>query len=115
MVRLYDYLPSGNGYKVRLLLTQLDIPFERIELDIIKGETRAPAFIGKFPNTLLTDHGRAVNQAEPGWEKTLTGLPKELYGFWEQHLRSRGYKLRCQIVDFPGGMPGDVGITLSWS
>src|SRR5260370_9898864 len=50
MIRLYDYLPSGNGYKVRLLLTQLDIPFERMELDIIKGETRTPAFIAKFPN-----------------------------------------------------------------
>jgi glutathione S-transferase len=50
MIRLYDYLPSGNGYKVRLLLTQLEIPFERIELDIIKGETRTPAFISKFPN-----------------------------------------------------------------
>jgi glutathione S-transferase len=40
MLRLYDYLPSGNGYKVRLLLTQLGIPFERVELDILKGETR---------------------------------------------------------------------------
>jgi len=50
MVRLYDYLPSGNGYKVRLLLTQLAIPFERIEMDIIKGETRTPDFLGKFPN-----------------------------------------------------------------
>ena len=50
MIRLYDYLPSGNGYKVRLLLTQLAIPFERIELDIIKGETRTPKFLAKFPN-----------------------------------------------------------------
>jgi glutathione S-transferase len=50
MVRLYDYLPSGNGYKVRLLLTQLGIPFERIELDIVKGETRTRDFLGKFPN-----------------------------------------------------------------
>ena len=50
MIRLYDYLPSGNGYKVRLLLTQLAIPFERIELDIIKGETRTPEFLRKFPN-----------------------------------------------------------------
>ena len=50
MIRLYDYLPSGNGYKVRLLLTQLGIPFERIELDIIKGETRTPEFLAKFPN-----------------------------------------------------------------
>lgn len=50
MVRLYDYLISGNGYKVRLLLTQLAIPFERIELNITKGETRTPEFLRKFPN-----------------------------------------------------------------
>lgn len=50
MLRLYDYLPSGNGYKVRLLLTQLSIPFERIELDILKGETRTLEFLTKNPN-----------------------------------------------------------------
>jgi len=50
MLRLYDYLPSGNGYKVRLLLTQLGIPFERIELDILKGATRTPEFLAKNPN-----------------------------------------------------------------
>ena len=50
MIRLYDYLESGNGYKVRLLLTQLGVPFERIELDITKGETRTPEFLRKFPN-----------------------------------------------------------------
>ena len=50
MIRLYDYLISGNGYKVRLLLTQLAIPFKRIELDITKGETRTPEFLRKFPN-----------------------------------------------------------------
>ncbi|HVN83582.1 MAG TPA: glutathione S-transferase family protein [Candidatus Binatia bacterium] len=50
MLRLYDYLPSGNGYKVRLLLTQLGIPFERIELDIYAGATRTPEFLAKNPN-----------------------------------------------------------------
>src|SRR5258707_15713985 len=50
MIRLYDYLPSGNGYKVRLLLTQTGIPFERIELNITKGETRTAEFLDKFPN-----------------------------------------------------------------
>jgi hypothetical protein len=71
-------------------------------------------FVGRFPNELCTDHGRAINQQEPGFELTLTGLPKELYEFWQKYLRPRGYKLRFQIVEFPGGMPGDVGITLSW-
>lgn len=70
--------------------------------------------VGRFPNQLCTDRGRAINQMEPGWENTLTGLPKELVEFWRQHLKPHGYKLKVQIVDFPGGMPGDVGMTLSW-
>ncbi|WP_072622427.1 glutathione S-transferase family protein [Spirulina major] len=45
MYRLYDFLPSGNGYKVRLLLRQLEIPFEHIEKNIIAGETRTPDFL----------------------------------------------------------------------
>ena len=69
----------------------------------------------RFPNALCTDHGRAINQQEPGWEKTLTGLPKELYEFWHRQLRPLGYKLKVQIVDFPDGMPGDVGMTLKWA
>ncbi len=50
MYRLYDYLPSGNGYKVRLLLTLLGLPFERVELDIDRAETRTPAYLAKNPN-----------------------------------------------------------------
>ena len=50
MLRLYDSLASGNGYKVRLLLHQLGIPFERVELDIVRGETRTPAFLARNPN-----------------------------------------------------------------
>jgi glutathione S-transferase len=45
MMRLHDFLESGNGYKVRLSLTQLGIPFERIEYDITAGETRTPEFL----------------------------------------------------------------------
>jgi hypothetical protein len=71
-------------------------------------------FVGRFPNEVCTDRGRAINQQEPGWENTLTGLPKELFQFWHAHLRPRGYRLRCQIVDWPGGMPGDIGFTLTW-
>jgi hypothetical protein len=70
--------------------------------------------VGRFPNALFTDHGRAINQQEDGWQETLTGLPKELHAFWKQHLEARGYKVRYEIVDFPGGMPGDIGVTLSW-
>jgi len=68
----------------------------------------------RFPNQLCTDHGRAINQMEKGWEQTLTGVPKEIYTLWHNHFRPRGYKLKVQIVDFPNGMPGDVGMFLAW-
>jgi hypothetical protein len=42
-------------------------------------------------------------------------LPKELYDFWDRQLRPLGYKIRFQVVDWPGGMPGDIGITLKWA
>ncbi len=68
----------------------------------------------RFPNHLCTDNGRAIDQAEEGWEKTLTGIPKELWSFYERQLKPRGYHMRYHIVDYPGGMRGDVGVILSW-
>jgi hypothetical protein len=83
-----------------------------IQRALANGQTEV--LVLRFPNELCTDRGRAINQAEAGWEKSLTGLPQELYGFWEKHLRPRGYRLKAQILDFPGGIPGDVGVTLCW-
>jgi len=68
----------------------------------------------RFPNSLCTDRGRAINQQEPGWETTLTGIPKEIYEFWDRQLRPLGYRLRVQVVDFSGGVPGDIGLSLKW-
>jgi hypothetical protein len=68
----------------------------------------------RFPNVLCTDRGRAINQMENGWEGTLTGIPKEIFQLWQDYLQPRGYKIAYQIIDFSGGVPGDVGITLSW-
>jgi glutathione S-transferase len=60
-LRLYDYLPSGNGYKVRLLLAHLGVPFELVEMDIVAGATRTPEYLAKNPNgripLLETDEG----------------------------------------------------------
>ncbi|HZF14924.1 MAG TPA: glutathione S-transferase family protein [Steroidobacteraceae bacterium] len=57
---LYDYLPSGNGYKVRLTLRHLGLPYELVEVDILKGGTRTPEFlalnpIGRIPALKLPD------------------------------------------------------------
>jgi hypothetical protein len=84
-----------------------------IQRAVSNGQTEVQVY--RFPNQLCTDHGRAINQQEAGWEKTLTGLPKEMYEFWNRQLRPLGYKLRFQIIDWPDGLPGDVGITLKWA
>ncbi len=66
---LHDYLPSGNGYKVRLLLTQLGIPFRRIEYDTTRGETRTQEFLerinanGRVP-VLETDEGELLTESD---------------------------------------------------
>lgn len=83
-----------------------------IERAVSNGLTEVQFY--RFPNQLCTDHGRAINQGEPGWEKTLTGVPKEIYQLWDKYFRPRGYKLLVEIADYPGGMPGDVSMTLKW-
>ena len=80
---------------------------------VSNGQTEVE--VGRFPNSLFTDRGRAINQQEAGWENTLTGLPKELFEFWRQYLRPKGYKIKFQIADWSGGKPGDIGISLNWS
>ena len=69
--------------------------------------------VHRFPKVALHRFRTSNQSAGSRVEKTLTGLPKEMYQLWYDHLRPRGYKLRYQVVDFPGGVPGDIGITLS--
>lgn len=66
-MKLYDYLSSGNGYKCRLILRKLDLPFERVELDIMKDATRTPEFLaknlnGKIP-VLELENGRCLAES----------------------------------------------------
>jgi hypothetical protein len=68
----------------------------------------------RFPSEYCTDGGRAINSFEPDWPESLTGFAKRAYEFWQKELEPPGCKLRAQIMDFPGGMPGDVGIFLKW-
>jgi len=106
---LFDKLTKPSGVSDEEALRRVAKIIERAASN---GLTEVQVY--RFPNTLCTDHGRAINQREAGWEKTLTGLPKEMYEFWERELRPRGYKIGFLIVDWPGGAPGDVGIMLKW-
>ncbi|MFG1400803.1 hypothetical protein [Xanthobacter sediminis] len=85
----------------------------KMKLAAQRGETEI--MVMRFPNTLCTDKGRAINNAEEGWPDTLTGRPRQAFELWRDHLRQGHYKLKAMIVDWPNGMPGDVGFFLSWA
>jgi hypothetical protein len=70
--------------------------------------------IGQFPSSFCSDGGRAINNMEHDWPKTLEGVAKRGYELYEAMFKPKGYKLRAQILDYPGGMLGDVGIFLLW-
>jgi len=92
------------------------------EIDLIRHLVRNAvehdqyeALVYSFPSTLTTDHGRAINNVEPDWPETLQGKARELYDRYKENLQPKGYKLKAMIINFPDGMPGDVGMFLNWA
>lgn len=72
------------------------------------------AMIFSFPSSFCSDGGRAINNNLPGWQATLQGKAKELQELFEQIARPQGYGLKAMIINFPEGIPGDVGFFLTW-
>ena len=90
--------PSGmtEEEKVRLAATVIKRAMDNGLLEVQ---------VYRFPNAMCTDNGRAINQAEPGWEKTLTGIPKEIFHLWrttcgqkvtKSAIRSSNFRAGCQ-------------------
>jgi hypothetical protein len=69
----------------------------------------------QFSSDWCTDSGRAINNGDASWPKTLDGFAKRAYEYWEQNLKQHGFRVRARILNYPGGMPGDVGLFLAWS
>ncbi|TWB04624.1 hypothetical protein [Bradyrhizobium stylosanthis] len=120
----YVRLAAAAEAEKRALIDRLSKPSgkseeEKIKLasTIIQRAVRnglTEVLVYRFPNSLCTDKGRAINQMEKGWETTLTGIPKEIFQLWTDYLKPRGYRIAYQVIDFPGGVPGDIGVTISW-
>jgi CBS domain-containing protein len=68
----------------------------------------------RFPSELCSDGGRTINQNEPGWPSTLRGEAAEVYLRWERELKPHGFHLAAEVLEFPGGKPGDAGLFLVW-
>jgi hypothetical protein len=77
-----------------------------------RGQTEL--MVMRFPTSICTDKGRAINNSDPDWPETLTGRPRQAYELWRDQLRSAGFRLSAMIVEWPGGLPGDVGFFLKW-
>jgi glutathione S-transferase len=100
MLRLHDSASSGNAYKVRLLLTQLAVPFERLEYDIDRGATRTAAFLAeKNPNgrvpVLELDDGRFLAESNAILWYLAEGTP-----FLPAADGDQGRWLRAQVLQW---------------
>jgi hypothetical protein len=120
----YAHLAAATESEKNALIERLGRPSGKSEEEKVKlastviqravrnGLTEVQVY--RFPISLCTDKGRAINQQEKDWENTLTGIPKEIYQLWSDYLKPRGYRIRYQIIEFPGGVPGDIAITIAW-
>ena len=68
----------------------------------------------RFPCSACTDDGRAIRQNEPHWPATLTGEAADLHRHWEQELKPRGFRIAARELEYPGGLPGDIGLFITW-
>jgi hypothetical protein len=103
---------------------------DRIRRAFERGETEL--MLTSFPSSFCTDHGRAIANAdippinkpapgaipvdggEPEWLATLPRGAREVYKYWKANLKPGGFGFSARIINYPGGMPGDVGLFFSW-
>ena len=102
-----DFLKGHLGEEERAMI-------RRVVMQAVTAG-KLEALVYTFPSELCTDSGRAINSADPDWPATLQGKAKELFDVYKAVAQPQGYKLKASIINFPGGMPGDVGFFLSWA
>ena len=118
-------------FRMRLDNFQLTDAVIKSGLDRIeRGETEL--MMASFPSSFCTDGGRAIINAgappinkmskeelarradEPEWLGTLPAGARLVHGHWKDNLRAGGFKFEARIINYPGGMPGDVGLFFAW-
>jgi hypothetical protein len=108
---------------VKQLMEPINLTPARVQEIIrsLKAKLKAAADSGKtelmvmrFPNVLCSDKGRALNNGEADWPNTLLGRPRQAYELWRDKLQPLHFKLSAMIIEWPRGLPGDIGLFLSW-
>src|SRR5690606_24676676 len=79
MYKLYEYATSGNCYKIRLAISFLGVSYERISIDITKGESRTDQFLKINPNgrvpVLEIEHGSYLPESNAALWYLASGSP----------------------------------------
>ena len=114
----------------QLTEARVHVFLDRIRRAFDRGETEL--MLTSFPSSFCTDGGRAVNNAdlpplnkpgrgeqgqgrrEPDWLVTMPAGARVVYEYWKSHLEPGGFRLSARVINYQGGMPGDVGLFLSW-
>jgi hypothetical protein len=103
---------------------------DRIRRAFERGETEL--MIAAFPSSFCTDGGRAIINAgappinkptkeelaaradEPEWLATMPAGVRQVHDYWKTNLKPGGFTFSARIINYPGGMPGDVGLFFTW-
>lgn len=105
--------------RIRLLLrTHLDQAMWNDILSRLQPAARLGArelLLLSFPSDLCSDGGRKIRVGEEGWQDTLQGEAADLRVRWTSDLVGKGYGLKARMLDYADGMPGNIGLFLSWS
>ncbi|MCW3474669.1 hypothetical protein [Limobrevibacterium gyesilva] len=110
--------------------THIQIVLDRIKRAFERGETEL--MLTSFPSEFCTDKARAIINAdappinkpdkaeqtdrsrEPEWLATLPAGARPIYEYWKSHLQPGGFGFSARIINYKGGMPGDIGLFFSW-
>ncbi len=112
-------MEKAQQEQIKSLMTPIAIDEERlanfmrrVRQSAERGEHQI--LILRFPSAMCRDSGRAINNSLPGWEDTLVGIPQQLLTVWREHLKPLGFGLSAEVLDYPGGIPGDIGLFCRW-
>jgi hypothetical protein len=104
---------------------------DRIRRAFERGETEL--MLTSFPSSFCSDSGRAIINAgappinkpknedkaaaearEPEWLATLPAGARQVHDYWRANLKPGGFAFTARVINYPGGIPGDVGLFFSW-
>lgn len=114
-----EEMEKAEEERIKSLMIPIEMDDARIATFMLRVRQAAERgerqiLILRFPSAMCSDSGRAINNALSGWETTLIGVPEQIFHVWQEHLKPLGFHLSAEVLEYPGGMPGDVGLFCRW-